>query len=134
MAISPHVISTPNSLQMRRNGKFPTVVRGARYVLFRKSINLLYFFSSSIGPTLGSTFISICGKSSSMAAEAGAFFSSVCSSAFRCPSCSLFSSLPSFCPLVSGALVSISASSPSVSSSFLFLLRFCSSVAALISS
>jgi hypothetical protein len=33
MAISPHVMSTPNPLQMRRNGRLPTVVSGARYDL-----------------------------------------------------------------------------------------------------
>ena len=30
MAISPQVMSTPRPLQMRRNGRFPTVVKGAR--------------------------------------------------------------------------------------------------------
>mmetsp|Transcript_34952 Transcript_34952/g.76907 ORF Transcript_34952/g.76907 Transcript_34952/m.76907 type:complete len:240 (-) Transcript_34952:434-1153(-) len=37
MAISPHVMSTPKSLHTRRNGRLPTVVSGARYVLPRKS-------------------------------------------------------------------------------------------------
>lgn len=37
-AISPHVISTPNSLQMRRNGRLPTVVRGAKYSFPARSI------------------------------------------------------------------------------------------------
>lgn len=31
IAISPQVISAPNSLQIRRNGRFPTVVNGDRY-------------------------------------------------------------------------------------------------------
>ena len=30
MAISPHVMSTPYRLQMRRNGRLPVVVKGAR--------------------------------------------------------------------------------------------------------
>eukprot|EP00959_Pyramimonas_sp_CCMP1952_P449363 9408990-Pyramimonas_sp.AAC.2 len=38
MAISPQVMSTPKPLQTRRYGKLPTVVRGARYSLSRKSM------------------------------------------------------------------------------------------------
>jgi hypothetical protein len=30
IAISPHVISAPNRLQTRLNGRIPTVVRGAK--------------------------------------------------------------------------------------------------------
>ena len=34
MAISPQVMTTPRALQTRRNGRFPAVVRGARYSFF----------------------------------------------------------------------------------------------------
>merc|ERR1719376_224897 len=37
MAISPHVMSTPNRLHTTLNGRLPTVVNGARYDLCLKS-------------------------------------------------------------------------------------------------
>mmetsp|Transcript_4672 Transcript_4672/g.17033 ORF Transcript_4672/g.17033 Transcript_4672/m.17033 type:complete len:219 (+) Transcript_4672:1036-1692(+) len=43
MAISPHVMSAPSRLHTRLYGKFPTVVNGARYNLFLKSMT---FFST----------------------------------------------------------------------------------------
>ena len=46
-AISPHVMSAPSVLHNRRNGKLPTVVNGARYNLFLKSIVFFSFGLSS---------------------------------------------------------------------------------------
>ena len=43
-AISPHVMSAPRPLHTRRKGKFPTVVRGAKYSLPLKSTS---FFSAA---------------------------------------------------------------------------------------
>lgn len=40
IAISPHVTSAPNTLQTLLKGRFPTVVKGARYNLSLKSISI----------------------------------------------------------------------------------------------
>lgn len=52
MAISPQVISAPNSLQILRNGKLPTVVSGLKYSLSDHSI---FFFSRDLSFTMSSS-------------------------------------------------------------------------------
>jgi len=52
IAISPQVTSAPKVLQSLRKGRFPTVVKGARYSFSRKSI---IFFSRKWGVVIRST-------------------------------------------------------------------------------
>ena len=49
-AISPHVTSAPSRLQMRRNGRLPTVVRGARKSFPVKSIRRARSLAITGGP------------------------------------------------------------------------------------
>ncbi|OMH82288.1 hypothetical protein AX774_g4236 [Zancudomyces culisetae] len=54
-AISEHVISTPKSLQILLNGRFPTVVRGAKNVFPLKSTDFFFISGSPNAPSLSTT-------------------------------------------------------------------------------
>jgi hypothetical protein len=81
MAISPHVISAPYSLQILLKGKLPTVVNGAKYNLFAQSIFLKLFSAKCSGfvsskTVLPSVALSILSLFSASGLMSSSFFGS----------------------------------------------------------